>query len=98
MGLLSGSQQLFVHRLCKLYIKENLSSSSDSSDENLIVVDKDDNYYIDQMCFSQKDADRRFLSFFKVMKKEGAINKDGIEPSEDELVFGEKISQSDSLA
>ena len=80
MGLLSGSQQFFIHRLCKLYIKENLSSSSGSSDEALMVVDKDEERYIDKMVTSfyakgtmGSDVDRRFLNFFKVMKKEDAI-------------------------
>ena len=53
-----------------------MSASSSSSDENLIVVDKDQNHYVDKMCNSYSDVDQRFLTFFKIMKKEGAVHTD----------------------
>ena len=73
MGLLSGGQQFFVHRLSKLYIKENLGTSSESSDnENLMLVDKDEHRYIDKLCWSESVTDKRFLNLFKVAKKESS--------------------------
>ena len=78
MGLLTGYQQFFVHRLSKLYIKENVYSSSDSPDEELLVVDKDEMRYLDKMAASATSkhpsaaVDRRFFNFYKVIKDECA--------------------------
>ena len=73
MGLLSGSQQFFIHRLAKLYIDKNLDLSSSEMDDNLAVVDGDDYNFVDKMCKSKSPVDRRFLEFFRIMKDEPAI-------------------------
>lgn len=94
MGLLSGSQQFFVHRLSKLFIKEIPSSTSSESDD-LEVVDKDEFQYIEQMCASNSDVDHRFLNFFKVMREEKniTVNKKNIDQR---IVQREKIAQKNS--
>ena len=96
MGLLSGGQQFFVHRLSKLYIKEHLSTSSDSSDkENLILVDKDEHRYIDKLCWSDHETDKRFLNLFKVAKKEGAaiVEQEFEESEQEEKAFGRAVTK-----
>ena len=60
---------MFVNRLSKLYIKENLSSET-SSDENLIVVAKDNMEYIDRMFLSKSQVDKRFLSLHRIVNQE----------------------------
>ena len=60
---------MFVHRLSKFFIEENLSSET-SSDGDLLVVDKDNLEYIDRMFLSESPVDRRFLRFYEVMNRE----------------------------
>ena len=87
MGLLSGSQQFFVHRLSKLYLNKNMDLSTSGEDDELEVVDRDDYNFVDQMCKSNSGIDRRFLKFFKIMKKEFAfaIDSEYSEQSETKL-------------
>ena len=61
--------------MSKLYLNMSGSSSSScpSSGNELEVVDKDDYRFIDVMCKAPTERDKRFLQFFRVLKKEAAL-------------------------
>ena len=66
---------MFVNRLSKLFTEENINSET-SSDENLIVVDKDNLEYIDRMFVSKSPVDKRFLRLYRIVNQEAVIGSD----------------------
>ena len=66
---------MFVNRLSKLFIDEKVNSET-SSDENLIVVDKDNLEYVDRMFLSKSSVDKRFLRLYRIVNQEADLETD----------------------
>ena len=60
-----------------------------------MLVDKDEHRYIDKLCWSDQETDKRFLNLFKVAKKEGAaiVEQEFEESEQEEKAFGRAVTK-----
>ena len=67
IGLLTGSQSMFVNKMAQLVVRES-SDSNTSADDELDDMQKTDTLYVKKMMLSKGEVDNRLINLYKLRK------------------------------
>ena len=67
IGLLTGSQSLFVNKMAQMVVRES-SDTNTSADDELDDMQKTDTLYVKKMMLSKGKVDNRLINLYKLRK------------------------------
>ena len=73
IGLLTGSQSLFVNKMAQMVVRES-SDTNTSADDELDDLQKTDTLYVKKMMLSQGKVDNRLINLYKLRKADKTGN------------------------